>query len=170
MCKNAMKMGGYYVVICKDKDGNVKWKVEEKNLIVDAWLNEALDLIFNQGAQPANFYMSLVVGPAPTFDGSDTALSHIGWSEFLNYDEATRPEWAPDAAVIQEVENPTDLVFTINGAVASVAGLFIISLNSTKNNFLTGSLVSEVVFAQGAKNVAAGDTLEVSYKQGATSA
>lgn len=169
MCKGGLIFKGMYEIVCKDKDGKVKWKDIAENLIPNAWLNQALDIIYNNGAQPANFYMGLIKGPSPSFVDTDTALSHPGWTNFIGYDEASRPEWNPDAAAAQEVENPAPLTFTIN-TTDSVAGLFIISDNSVINNFLTGTLVSEVVFAQGVKNVASGDTLEVTYKQTATSA
>jgi len=169
MCKGSLTLKGVYEIVCKDKDGKLKWEDTIPNLILDAWLNQLLDIIYNNGAQPANYYMGLVSGPAPVFAPTDTALAHPGWTNFLLYDEASRPEWNPGASAGQEVENPAPLTFTINGN-GSVAGLFIISDNSVLNDFLTGTLVSEVVFAQGVKNVADGDTLEVTYKQSAASA
>lgn len=169
MVQGKFSLKGEYTIICKDKYGKVKWEDIAGNLIPFAWLNQLLDIVYNLGAQPPNYYMGLINGPAPGFQDSDTAIDHPNWSNFIGYDEASRPEWNPGAASGQEVENPAPLTFTIN-APGSVAGLFIISENSVINNFALGTIVSEVVFAQGVKNVAAGDTLEVTYKQGATSA
>lgn len=52
----AIGMETVYQVVCRDKDGNVRWEAEAKNRVVTAGLNKLLDATFKTGlASPAWF-------------------------------------------------------------------------------------------------------------------
>ena len=44
-------LANYWKVTCLDKDGNVKWEENKKNLITTVGLNHILDTQFHAGTQ-----------------------------------------------------------------------------------------------------------------------
>jgi len=135
------------------------------NLVTTAGKNDLLDKYFAGSAYTAAWYLGLVDGgSAPTYAAGDTASSHAGWTEFVNYAAATRPAPTFNAAASSS-KATTATAFAINGAGGVVAGCFMIT-NSTKSG-TTGILYSCGSFTGGNKTVANGDTLNVTYTAGA---
>lgn len=153
---------GYYVVECRDADGNLKWSDDIHNLVTTAGKNDALDKYLAGSAYTAAWYMGLIsatgygAGPA----AGDTAASHAGWAEDQNYSQAARPTAAFSAASGGSKALSSALTFSIN-ASTTIKGCFLIA-NATKGG-TTGVLYSAGLFSGGDKVLQNGDTLSVSY-------
>lgn len=148
---------GYVKVVCKDKNGKVKWIDEGENLIV----NEGIDYIMGTAIlDSATLYVGLTEA-SPTPAAGDTMSSHAGWAEAAGYDEATRPAWGQDAVSSKVVTNSTSADFTMDGTDGSIGGAFL-STNSTKDG-TSGILIGVKAFTAGNRTVVATDVLEVTY-------
>src|SRR5690606_19125557 len=80
----------HFDVVCRDRHGSVKWLESFDNLVTTAGKNHLLDVAFKAGSQITSWYVGLISGSSPTIAGTDTLASHDGWTEFTDYDEATR--------------------------------------------------------------------------------
>ncbi len=157
---------GRFKVECFDKDGNLKWAVESKNLVVNVGLKYMAGSALAAETQITTWYLGLYgAGASNTPAAGDTASSHAGWTEITPYSNATRPTATFAAAttanpsVVTNSASPAS--FSIN-ATATVGGAFLIS-NSTKGG-TTGTLFSAADFqSPGDRNVVNGDTLNVTY-------
>jgi len=144
---------GVYDVVCRDKDGNEKWREHAHNLLVDTGLNLILDSGFS-GTE----YLGLKGGGTPA--AADTMASHASWSEITDYSESTRPTFSHAAAASQAITNSASKAqFSIN-ATTSIYGIFC-TTNNTKGG-TTGTLIGATNFAS-AKSADNTDTLEVTY-------
>lgn len=130
------------------------------NTVVNEGKNRLFDVMFNGATQITAWYAALMdnTGYASS-PATDTAASHAGWTEFVGYSEATRPEWAADAAASQQITNTTASVFTINAA-GTLRGIFIASVNT--KNASTGVLWSTALFPA-ALPVTNGDQIKITY-------
>lgn len=154
---DGVKLKGYCKVVCRDKDGNVKWIDEGDNLVVDT----GIDYILGTAVlDSATLYVGLTEA-SPTPAAGDTMATHGGWVEAAGYDEATRVAWGQDAVASKVVTNSTPATFTMDGVDTSIGGAFL-STVSTKDD-TTGTLVAVKAFTGGNKTVAASDTLDVTY-------
>lgn len=143
---------------CYDKNGNLKWKEECKNLTTNVGLDDILNKYWKGSAYTAAHYVGLTSG-SPTTAAADTMSSHAGWTEITYYSEATREALTLGTVSSQSVDNSASKAsFSIN-ATATVGGAFCVT-NSTKGG-TTGTLVSVVAFTGGNKAVSSGDTLNV---------
>ena len=152
---------GVYIATCYDKDGNLKWEDTYSNIVLTAGKNDLLDKYLAGSVYTAAWYLGLVDGATtPTYNVIDTSASHAGWTENVNYSNATRPApaWG-SAAAGSKVSTAT--AFTINGVGGTIAGTFLTTL-STKSG-ATGIVYSAGSFTGGNKVVASGDTLNVTY-------
>jgi hypothetical protein len=161
--------GGQFVATCIDKDGNVKWQTPlSPNLVVNVGLKDMNDKYFSGVTYTAAWLLGLYGAAASNNPASgDTAASHAGWTEFVNYSQATRPACTfgaattADPSVISNSASPA--AFSINGAGGTVGGAFLIS-NSTKSG-TTGILFSAADFqTPGDRSVVNGDTINVTYQ------
>jgi len=158
--------GGVYHVQCFDKDGNLKWEAQSKNLVVNVGLKDMNDKYFTGSAYTATWYVGVYGAAASnTPAAGDTMASHAGWTEVTDYSQATRPQAVfaaastADPSVITTSASPA--VFTIN-ATTTIGGAFLTS-NNTKGG-TTGTLFSASDFAApGDRNVVSNDTLNVTY-------
>ena len=162
--KDAVRAGGVFVVECFDKDGNLKWSVEEDNLVVNVGLQYMAGTALTSTAQITTWYLGLITGPGVTTSASDTMSSH-GWTEFTGYSNSTRVTCSFGSAttanpsVITNSGSPA--AFSIN-ATGTVGGAFLTS-NNTKGG-TTGTLYSAADFSSpGDRSVVSGDTLSVTY-------
>lgn len=156
---------GEYLVECHDKDGNLKWSLQEHNLVVNAGAADMNNKYFTGSSYSATWYLGLITGPGVTTNAADTMSSHAGWTEFTGYSNANRVTCTFGAAttaspsVITNSGSPA--VFNIN-ATGTVGGAFLTS-NNTKSG-TTGTLFSEKAFSSpGDRSVTSGDTLTVTY-------
>lgn len=161
---------GKYVVECFDKDGNLKWVAESKNLVVAVGLQYMAGVALTSTAQITSWYIGLYGAGAsntPAYD--DTMASHAGWTENTNYSEGTRQAATFAAATLPGSGGAPSVVtnsaskaaFTIN-ATTTIGGAFLTS-NSTKGGS-TGTLFSAADFqSPGDRSVVNGDILNVTY-------
>lgn len=167
MPSEALKATGKYIVECFDKDGNPKWTAETPNLVVNVGLQYMAGSALVATTQITSWYVGLYgAGASNTPAASDTASSHIGWTENTNYSESTRPlanfaaATAANPSVVTNTSNKA--VFTMN-ATTTIGGAFLIS-NNTKGG-TTGTLFSAADFqSPGDRAVVNGDILNVTYQ------
>ena len=155
---------GRYKLECRDKDGNLKWVVEEDNLVVNVGLQYMAGSALTSTTQITTWYLGLITGPGVTTSATDT-MSSKGWTEFTGYSNSTRIAATLTAAtnanpsVVTNSGTPAN--FTIN-ATGTVGGAFLTS-GSAKSG-TTGTLFSEKAFSSpGDRSVVSGDILAVTY-------
>lgn len=160
--------GGVFFVECYDKEGNLKWKEESKNLVVNVGLKDMNDKYFSGSSYTATWYLGLITGPGAgtTIAAADTMSSHAGWTEDTAYSQSTRPACTFGAATTADpsvISNSSSVaVFSINGTT-TIAGAFLTS-NNTKGG-TTGVLFSASDFqSPGDRAVVSGDTLNITYQ------
>jgi len=148
-------------VTCLDKDGNVKWEEEKKNLITTAGLNHILDTQFHASTQVTTWYIGLKGSGTPV--AGDTMASHSSWSEITGY-SGDRKEWTEGAASSGSMTNSSSVDFSVTGT-ATIAGAFL----NTASTGTAGTLYGVVDFSS-ARSVISGDTLQVTVTVTAASA
>jgi hypothetical protein len=161
---------GRFIVECYDKDGNLKWKEDNKNLVVNVGLQYLASCGLTAGAtavtQITAWYIGLYgAGASNTPAAGDTMASHAGWTEVVPYSNATRPACTFVAATTANPSVATNSAspasFTIN-ATSTVGGAFLTSVNTKSGT--TGTLFSASDFTSpGDRSVVSGDTLNVTY-------
>ena len=155
---------GRYKLECRDAEGNIKWVVEEDNLVVNVGLQYMAGTALTSTAQITTWYLGLITGPGVTTNAADT-MSSKGWTEFVGYSNATRVAPTLTAAtnanpsVVTNSGSPAN--FNIN-ATGTVGGAFLTS-GSAKSG-TTGTLFSEKAFSSpGDRSVVSGDIIAVTY-------
>jgi hypothetical protein len=158
---------GYYVVECFAPDGSLKWEARSKNLVVNVGLADMCNKYFAGAAYTAAWFVGLYGAAASNNPAAgDTMSSHAGWTEVVPYSNATRVAATFGTAT---TANPSVIttqlapaVFNIN-AIGVIGGAFLTS-NSTKSG-TTGTLYSAAdLQSPGDRNVANGDTVNVTYR------
>ena len=152
------RVGGVFTVECFDAEGNLRWREENHNIVVNTGLQYILDASLLGVAAISTWYLGLI-GSSPTLVAGDTAASHGGWSESTAYSNATRPAWTKTRAAQTASNSASKASFTIN-ATATIYGAFIISDNAKSGT--SGTLLCECAFAS-SRAVLSGDTLNVQY-------
>jgi hypothetical protein len=148
-----------YLFEARDKDGKIKWTVEEDNIVPNEGLDEILDKFYKGSSYTASHFVGLTDG-TPTVNAADTMASAAGWSEVTAYDEGTRQAFTPGTVSSQSVDNSASkAVFTISTNGTTIGGGFL-TTNNTKGG-TSGELVSVVAFTAGDKSLDDGDTLSV---------
>lgn len=163
-----LKATGKYIAECYDKNGNLKWVAETKNLVVNVGLQymagTALD---GSTARITTWYLGLYGAAASnTPAASDTMSSHAGWTENTDYSEANRVTAVFAAAttanpsVVTNAANKAN--FTMN-ATTTIGGAFLTSDNTKGGT--TGTLFSAADFqSPGDRSVVSSDVLLVTYQ------
>lgn len=162
----SLNAAGKYVVECYDKDKNLKWVAESKNLVVNVGLQYMAGVALTSTAQLTNWYIGLYGAAASnTPAAGDTMGLHTGWTEIDCYSNANRPT-ATFAAATNA--NPSVVTNSASKAqfnidtTATVGGAFLVSNNTILGT--TGILFSAADFASpGDRSVVNGDILLVTY-------
>jgi len=162
----AAQASGVYHVECHDKDGNLKWTAESKNLVVNAGLAYMAGTALTSVTQITTWYLGLYGAAASnTPAAGDTMASHGGWTEIVPYSNANRvtatfvTATTANPSVVTNTASPA--IFNINGT-ATVGGAFLTSANDKSGT--TGTLFSAADFGSpGDRSVVSGDTLSVTY-------
>ena len=160
------KATGVYHVECHDKDGNLKWSADTKNLVVNEGLAYMAGTALTSVAQITTWYIGLYgAGASNTPAATDTMSSHAGWTEVVPYSNATRvaatfvTATTANPSVVTNAASPA--TFNIN-ATATVGGAFLTS-GSAKSG-TTGTLFSAADFSSpGDRSVVSGDIISVTY-------
>jgi hypothetical protein len=158
------RAGGVFHVECFDKDGNLKWKTSEHNLVVNEGLQSMNTQYFKGSTYTAAFFLGLITGPGSgtTFAAADT-LASKAWTEYTDYSGSRKAvtfgtATTADPSVISNSASPSS--FTISGAGGVIAGAFLCTVSSGTS----GVLFSEADFqSPGDRTVVSGDTLNVTY-------
>ena len=162
----AAQATGVFNIICRDKDGNLKWQAESKNLVVNVGLQYMAGSALTSVTQITTWYLGLY-GAAASNDpaAGDTMASHAGWTEVTAYSNANRvtatfvTATTADPSVVTNTASPA--VFNINGTT-TVGGAFLTSENTKGGT--TGTLFSAADFGSpGDRSVVNSDTLSVTY-------
>jgi hypothetical protein len=161
------KATGLFEIKCHDKDGNLKWEAQSKNLVVNVGLQYMAGTALTSVAQITTWYLGLYgAGASNTPAAGDTMASHAGWTEYVNYSNATRvaatlvTATTANPSVVTNTASPA--AFNINGAGGTVGGAFLTS-GSAKSG-TAGTLFSAADFGSpGDRAVVNGDTLSVTY-------
>ena len=142
------KATGKYTIECYDKDGNLKWTDESKNLVVNVGLQYMAGVALTSTTQITTWYLGLYGAAASNNpSATDTMSSHIGWTEVTAYSESTRVAVTFAASTNANpsvvTNSASKAVFTINGTT-TVGGAFLTS-GSAKSG-TTGTLFSAADF------------------------
>ena len=162
----AAQATGVYHIKCHDKDGNLKWQADSKNLVVNAGLAYMAGTALTSVAQITTWYIGLYGAAASnTPAAGDTMSSHAGWTEVVPYSNATRvaatfaTATTANPSVVTNAASPA--TFNIN-ATSTVGGAFLTS-GSAKSG-TTGTLFSAADFSSpGDRSVVSGDIISVTY-------
>jgi hypothetical protein len=169
--------GGTFIFEAYDKDGNLKWRDEAKNLTTNQGRQDMNAKYFLGSSYTAAWFIGLVNNtPAPSYDVTDTMASHAGWDETTAYDTSNRATATFGTATD---DNPSVISNSVasGGTVASfviddtvtIDGAFLTATQDNSTN--TGVLFSVAAFeVPGDRSVVAGDTLNVTYQFSLTDA
>ena len=157
---------GVYYVECHDKDGNLKWTAESKNLVVNAGLAYMAGSALTSVTQITTWYLGLYgAGASNTPAAADTMASHAGWTEVTAYSQATRPACnfgTPTTADPPVATNSASAATFSTNATTTVGGAFLTSDNTKGGT--SGTLFSASDFASpGDRAVVSGDVINVTY-------
>ena len=160
------KATGVFHIICRDKDGNLKWEAESKNLVVNVGLQYMAGSALTSVTQITSWFLGLYgAGASNTPAAGDTMSSHAGWTEVVAYSNATRvaatfaTATTANPSVVTNTASPA--TFNINGTT-TVGGAFLTS-GSAKGG-TAGTLFSAADFGSpGDRSVVSSDTLSVTY-------
>ena len=178
-----MTQEGYYHVVCRDANGNLKWEEEVPNLVVAIGKQLMLDTFLRTSGTYTTVgpFLGLTkVSLTPAATDTMTTLVTTNAAEFTNYTvsgSAVRGT-AVFAASTSSGSTPsnvttstaTSITYTITGAGGTVYGCFLVTGTgavSTQSS-TAGTLYSEGNFST-AKTTTAGDTVAVTYSTTATS-
>lgn len=162
--KSKAGIRGFYHVVCKDKDGNIKWEDYCENNFVNTGLDYVIDVAFGGAGEQTQIhptYLGLTDG-TPTVQAGDTMASHTGWNEVTAYTEGTREEFVDvsTGGAGQRDNSASVASYAINGTT-TVGGIFCTSDNTKSGT--SGTLISAVAFTGGDRSLVNLDTLEVTY-------
>lgn len=171
---------GYYHVVCRDKDGNIKWEDEFPNLVVAVGKQLMLDTLLRTSGTYTTVGPFLgLIKSGYTAAATDT-MGFTTANEFTAYTvggSAVRGT-AVFAASTSTGATPsnvttstaTAITYTITGAGGVVAGCFLATGTGAVSTHLStaGTLYSAGNFTT-AKTTTAGDTVAVTYSTTATS-
>jgi len=160
------KATGVFEIKCHDKDGNLKWEAQSKNLVVNVGLQYMAGTALTSVTQVTSWFLGLYgAGASNTPAAGDTMSSHAGWTEVVAYSNATRvaatfaTATTANPSVVTNTASPA--TFNINGTT-TVGGAFLTS-GSAKGG-TTGTLFSAADFGSpGDRSVVSSDTLSVTY-------
>jgi len=174
-----MGIEGWYEVVCRDADGNVKWEEKFPNLVVAVGKQLMLDTLLRGSSYTVvGPYLGLISNTF-TASASDTMASHT-WTEFTNYTVSGSGNrgtavFASSTSTGSTPSNVTSstataITYTITGAGGTVYGCFLVTGTGAVSTFSStaGTLYSEGLFGT-AKTTTSGDTVSVTYSTTATS-
>ena len=163
--------GGTFIFEARDKDGNIKWTAEAKNLTTNQCRQDMNAKYFLGSSYTAAWFIGLVNNtPTPSYAVADTMASHAGWVETTDYsgtDRATATFGTATTADPSVISNSvasggTVATFGITGTV-TIDGAFLTATQDNSTN--TGVLFSVAAFeSPGDRSVVNGDTLNVTYQ------
>jgi len=176
-----MGIEGWYHVVCRDAQGNLKWEEEFPNLVVAVGKQLMLDTLLRTSGTYTTVGPFLgLLNASITAAATDTMSTIVPSKEFVNYTvggSAVRGT-AVFAASTSTGSTPsnvtsstaTAITYTITSTGGTVYGCFLVTGTGAVNTQLStaGTLYSEGNFGT-AKTTTAGDTVSVTFSTTATS-
>lgn len=162
--------GGIFYFTCYDKDGNLKWEDQAKNIVVNTGLQDMNTKYFKGSSYTAAWYLGLVNNSAFVgYNAADTLASHADWTEDTNYSGSNRitavfgtaTTAAPSVINNAVATGGTVAVFSMSGTT-TIKGAFLTNIQDRSDN--VGLLFSVANFTGGDRSVVSGDTLNVTYE------
>ena len=176
-----MGIEGWYHVVCRDKDGNVKWEEGFPNLVVAVGKQLMLDTLLRTSGTYTTVGPFLgLTNASLTPAATDTMSTIVPSKEFVNYTvggSAVRGT-AVFAASTSTGSTPsnvtsstaTAVTYTITGSGGTVYGCFLVTGTGAVS---TQSSTAGVLYSEGnfstAKTTTSGDTVSVTFSTTATS-
>jgi len=155
---------GVFVAECYGQDGVLKWRDTIHNLVTTVGKNDLLDKYIAGSGYTATLRMGLK--GAGTAVAGDTQASHAGWTERGGTNApaytGNRPSPSFSAASGGSKATSAAVSFAITSS-GNVDGCFMNNGGSATKDDTTGILFSAGDFSGGAKTVANGDTLNITY-------
>lgn len=160
---DAMEIHGRYRLVCRDKDGNIKWDDIIDNTVMTVGKNEMLDKYLSGSAwTTGTVYMGLKSTGTP--NAADTMALHSTWTE-LNITASSGARQAVTFAAAGSGSKATSSAVSFSVTAAgptSVFGVFVVVGGSATNGNTSGTLFSAGDFSS-SKSVVNGDTIAVTY-------
>jgi len=175
-----MGVEGWYHVVCRDKDGNIKWEDEFPNLVVAVGKQLMLNTLLRTSGTYTTQGPYLGLTNASLTPAATDTMTTVTASEFTNYTvggSAVRGT-ATFSAASSSGSTPSNvttcaassITYTITGGGGTVYGCFLVTGSgaSATPTDTGGVLYSEGNFST-AKTTTPGDTVSVTYSTTATS-
>jgi len=175
-----MGIEGWYHVVCRDKDGNIKWEEEFPNLVMAVGKELMLDTLLRTSGTYTTVGPFLgLIKSGYTAAATDT-MSFVTANEFTNYTVSASAVRGTAVFSVSSSSGSTPsnvttaaasaITYTITGAGGTVAGCFLATGTGAVNTQLStaGTLYSAGNFST-SKTTTSGDTVSVTYSTTATS-
>jgi len=141
--------------------GNILWRDEYHNLVVNTGLNSLLDVTLSGGTQYTAWFVGLGLdtdNSGLTAVAGDVLGTYTNWAEVTDYDEVNRVAWVDGGVASQTVSNSASPAeFTISATV-TIGGSFLAGVNTGTGG---GGLYAAGAFTAGDKLLNDNDTLSV---------
>ena len=154
---SAIRAGGIFHLVCRDRFGNLKWEDDAKNLVTNAGLQHMGNVTFRASSQTTTWYVGLM-DDTPVVTAASTLAAPGGFTEFDEYSD-NRKEWVEVQSSQSWVNSGTSADFTITGAGGGVGGAFLCA-GATSTSVL---LFCGAALTGGNRVVATADTVAVTY-------
>ena len=160
---------GTHLTIEHRRGGDLMERSTGPNILPLASRNDIVDVICHGVAAVSTWYGALFSGHVTPGDGPTAATFPAVCTEFVGYDELTRPAWAEAAAVNGATDNAASrALYTVNATAAIYGGGLFSS--ATKGSTNVADRMLGVARAPLMKNVAAADELLTKFDFTLTSA
>lgn len=156
---SGIKVGGEFVMTCRDRHGRQKWSDTFHNVVVSTGLIHILDCVLTGGTQVGTWYIGLI-GDGSTISTGDMLSTHA-FTETTEYSESTRVIFTEARTGVSVSNSANKATFTLQEDGTTIDGAFLASSKTAGGT--TGVLLCAAGFTGGAKSGDSGDKLEVTY-------
>jgi len=158
------RIGGKFILECRDKEGRLKWIEEAHNIITNEGLDALLDIMLHDSTQITTWYCVIV--ESDTEPAAAMTYATPTYTESTAYDEETRPEYEEAASSSQSITNSANKAqFTMN-ATKTIYGAALVgggSVPSTKGNTAGGGTLFCYAKLGSSRSVVDDDVLNLTY-------
>ena len=159
----------HWHVECRDQQGNLKWVVDDDNLVTNEGDDTYLDSTLVTGVTSPKWYIFLVDDAGfITYDVTDMASLITtgapnppytnGWTELIAYTQVARVQWIPGPIASQAVDNSLSPGFFTMNDTKTIRGAGLINDNTIGGTL--GKILGELDFVA-PQGVAPGDVISV---------